>query len=29
LDLADLDAGKRMPESEMAAFWRRVGDASK
>lgn len=25
--LADLDAGKRMPESEMAAFWRRVGAA--
>jgi hypothetical protein len=25
--LADLDAGKRVPESEMLAFWRRVGVA--
>jgi hypothetical protein len=23
--LAELDSGKRVPESEMAAFWRRVG----
>ena len=25
--LAELDSGKRVPESEMAAFWRRVGAA--
>jgi hypothetical protein len=23
--IAELDGGKRVPESEMAAFWRRVG----